>query len=162
MTVGMSAPPIGMISITPNINASPMMVRKTVADQDATGLRTRAAPRVTARRSSPMLTAFCSGKVTGRCGIHLISCSLPAAIRLPVKVRKPRMISATMAVIRNGVRLACASPSQRKYSAVPTRPAARPPKEWDRAVRCGTAVRGTRDSGQPTRKPAAIARAIQT
>ena len=29
-----------------------------------------------------------------------------------------------------------------------------PPKAWDSAVRCGTAVSGTRDSGTPTATPA--------
>ena len=45
--------------------------------------------------------------------------------------------------------------------AVPTRPAARPPNACDSAVRCGTAVSGTRESGTPTATPATIARTIQ-
>ncbi len=44
---------------------------------------------------------------------------------------------------------------------MPTRPAARPPKACETAVRCGTAVSGTHDSGTPTRKPTATAPAIQ-
>ena len=44
---------------------------------------------------------------------------------------------------------------------MPTRPAARPPNACDSAVRCGTAVSGTRESGTPTAKPTAIAPAIQ-
>ena len=44
---------------------------------------------------------------------------------------------------------------------MPTRPAASPPNAWDRAVRCGTAVSGTFDSGNPTAKPATIATTIQ-
>ena len=43
---------------------------------------------------------------------------------------------------------------------MPTSPAARPPKAWDKAVRCGTAVSGTSDSGMPTMNPAMIARMI--
>ena len=31
-----------------------------------------------------------------------------------------------------------------------------PPKAWDSAVRCGTAVSGTRDSGTPTATPNTI------
>jgi len=52
-------------------------------------------------------------------------------------------------------------PRPKKYSAVPTRPAARPPNACDSAVRCGTAVRGTRDSGTPTMNPTAMAPTIQ-
>ena len=36
--------------------------------------------------------------------------------------------------------------------AVPTSPAARPPNAWESAVRWGTAVSGTRESGIPTAK----------
>ena len=43
---------------------------------------------------------------------------------------------------------------------MPTRPAARPPNACDSAVRCGTAVSGTRDSGTPTANPATIASTI--
>ena len=39
------------------------------------------------------------------------------------------------------------------YFAVPTRPAARPPNACDSAVRCGTAVSGTHDSGTPIAVP---------
>src|SRR2546422_5285980 len=49
----------------------------------------------------------------------------------------------------------------RSYSAVPTSPAASPPNACERAVRCGTAVKGTRDRGTPTTNPAAIASTIQ-
>ena len=44
---------------------------------------------------------------------------------------------------------------------MPTRPAARPPKACESAVRCGTAVSGTRESGTPTAKPATMAMTIQ-
>ena len=43
---------------------------------------------------------------------------------------------------------------------MPTRPAASPPNACDSAVRCGTAVSGTRDSGTPTTNPATIAPTI--
>ncbi len=46
------------------------------------------------------------------------------------------------------------------YFAVPTRPAARPPKACDSAVRCGTAVSGTHDSGTPITIPTSAASAI--
>ena len=45
--------------------------------------------------------------------------------------------------------------------AVPTSPAARPPNACDSAVRCGTAVSGTRESGTPTANPATTAITIQ-
>ena len=51
--------------------------------------------------------------------------------------------------------------SHRKYFAVPTSPAARPPKACDSAVRCGTAVSGTFDSGTPIIVPTTQATAIQ-
>ncbi len=71
------------------------------------------------------------------------------------------MTSATIALMRNAVSCAGCSVSPRKYSAVPTRPAASPPNACERAVRCGTAVKGTRDRGTPTANPAAIASTIQ-
>ena len=46
------------------------------------------------------------------------------------------------------------------YFAVPTRPAARPPNACESAVRCGTAVSATRDSGMPASVPATSASAI--
>jgi hypothetical protein len=80
-------------------------------------------------------------------------------MRLPVKVRYPRMTSMAMAPIRKGV--SPPSSSQRKYLAVPTSPAARPPNACDSAVRCGTAVSGTFESGTPINVPIANATAIQ-
>ncbi len=44
---------------------------------------------------------------------------------------------------------------------MPTRPAASPPKACDSAVRCGTAVSGTHESGTPTATPTTAAPAIQ-
>ena len=44
--------------------------------------------------------------------------------------------------------------------AAPTSPAARPPNAWESAVRCGTAVSGTRESGMPTANPATTAPTI--
>ena len=44
--------------------------------------------------------------------------------------------------------------------AVPTRPAASPPKACDNPVRSGTAVSGTRASGTPSAMPARAATAI--
>src|SRR6266496_6035733 len=82
-------------------------------------------------------------------------------MRLPVNVRNPRITSATIALVRKAVSCAGCSVRPRKYSAVPTSPAASPPNACDRAVRWGTAVRGTSESGTPTMKPATIARVIQ-
>jgi hypothetical protein len=59
------------------------------------------------------LVTFCSGYVTGRWGIHFTSWSFPAAMRLPVKVRKPSSTSAMIAVVRNPVSWAEPSPAQR-------------------------------------------------
>ncbi len=159
----MSAPPIGMISKTPKISASASIAMNAFPPHAASGCSTSATPSPTASARTPRFTKFWPGYVTGRCGIHLTSCSLPAAMRLPVNVRKPRMTSITSALMRNGVRCAAppASPSQRKYSAVPTRPAARPPNACESAVRWGTAVSGTRESGIPTAKPRTIAPTIQ-
>ena len=82
-------------------------------DHGPVGFATRAMPTITATASKPMLTMFCPRYVTGRCGIHFNSCSFPAAIKLPVKVRKPRMISATIAVMRNAVRFSGPSPTHK-------------------------------------------------
>jgi len=48
-----------------------------------------------------------------------------------------------------------------RYSAVPTRAAARAPKAWERAVRCGTAVMGIMAMGTPMTVPRTKAAAIQ-
>ena len=53
-------------------------------------------------------------------------------------------------------------PAQRKYLAVPTSPAARPPNACDSAVRCGTAVSATRDSGTPAIVPRTMATRIHS
>ena len=88
--------------------------------------------------------------------------SLPAAIKLPVNVRKPRMTSATSAPVSNAGMAVCAlavEPTDRTRPR-PTKPAARPPKACDSAVRCGTAVSGTIASGTPTMKPTTMATTI--
>src|SRR6201984_855105 len=158
MTVGMSAPPIGMMSSTPNSKARPTMARKARADHAAAGCTATRTPSATAITSTPMLTTFCPGYVTGRWGIHRTSCSFPVAIRLPVNVRNPRMISATIALIRNAVRSAPPAPRPRKYSAVPTSPAGQPAERvgqrrplrhrGERHAREGDADDEPRDDGQ--------------
>ena len=50
--------------------------------------------------------------------------------------------------------------SHRLYFAVPTSPAARPPNACESAVRCGTAVSATRESGTPMIVPTTTAIAI--
>ena len=76
-----------------------------------------------------------------------------------MNVRPPRITSIAIAKVRNGV----SSPSgiHSAYFAEPTSAAARPPNAWDSAVRCGTAVRGTFDSGTPIAVPITIATTIQ-
>ena len=68
------------------------------------------------------------------------------------------MTSSAIADTRNVVSSPCSS--QMMYFAVPTRPAARPPKACDSAVRCGTAVSGTHESGMPIAVPTTSAAAI--
>ena len=94
--------------------------------------------------------------VIGRVGST--SWSLPAAIRLPVNVRYPSSTSTTIAKVRKAV--SSPSCSHSMYFAVPTRPAARPPNACDRAVRCGTAVSGTHESGTPMAVPTTSATRI--
>ena len=68
------------------------------------------------------------------------------------------MTSSPIAETRKVVSSPCSS--QMMYFAVPTRPAARPPNACDSAVRCGTAVSATRDSGMPASVPTTSATAI--
>ena len=68
------------------------------------------------------------------------------------------MISRTIAPVRNFVSSPCWN--QIMYFAVPTSPAARPPNACDNAVRCGTAVSGTHESGTPMTTPTSAAIAI--
>ena len=58
MTVGMSAPPMGMISSTPNSVASPMITGNTVRADGAVGCSTSSTPRTTAPPSTPRFTKF--------------------------------------------------------------------------------------------------------
>ena len=118
------------------------------------GASTSHTPARMATANSERLIAFWFRKVMGRVG--MISWSLPAAIRLPVKVRKPRITSATRAPMPNAVMrfgVAVRVGSTDRYSAAPTSPAARPPKACDSAVRWGTAVSGTMASGTPSTVP---------
>ena len=64
-----------------------MMPPNTNGAHAAVGLRVIAPASASARPNSARLLTFWSGYVTGRCGTHFTSCSLPAAIRLPVSVR---------------------------------------------------------------------------
>ncbi len=98
MTVGMSAPPIGMINSTPK--ASEIKIISGNSSQ-AFGKNTNSTPAKMATPNSDKLIAFWPLYVIGRVG--MISMSLPAAIRLPVKVRKPRITSATRAPTPNAV-----------------------------------------------------------
>ena len=59
ITVGMSAPPIGMISSTPNSSASTMITGNRNAS--ATGWITSATPQPNAKASRPRFLTFCSG-----------------------------------------------------------------------------------------------------
>jgi hypothetical protein len=154
MTVGMSAPPIGRMSRTPKTSARPASTAKYC---HCVGSRTSMTEQKTAMPSSRKVTRFWLRYVTGRVG--MISWSLPAAMRAPVRVRKPSRTSIEIATVRKVV----SSPgwcSQSMYLAVPTRPTAVPPNASASAVRCGTAVSGTRDSGMPMNVPAMSATTI--
>ena len=61
MTVGMSAPPIGMISSTPKVSASAMMTPKASGAHAAVGLSTTPTPSAAASSRRPTLVTFCSG-----------------------------------------------------------------------------------------------------
>jgi hypothetical protein len=98
-----------MMIKTPVISASTMMTGKTTGAHGAVGCSVIAAARASVVLNSTMFVAFCIGYVTGRCGTHFTSCSLAAAMRLPVTVRYPRMISAVSAIILNVVRCSGAS-----------------------------------------------------
>ena len=65
MTVGMSAPPIGMIIITPNASGMPMMKGKRKV---LSGCRTSITAIPTAIASNPRFTKFWPLYVIGRCG----------------------------------------------------------------------------------------------
>jgi hypothetical protein len=61
MTVGMSAPPIGMISRTPKSSASAMMTPKASGAHGAVGCSATAPARPTAVAASRRLITFCPG-----------------------------------------------------------------------------------------------------
>ncbi len=103
-----------MTSIKPNFNDRTMITPKNSRRPDPVGHQDEQDPQHYGDRQGRQLTMFCPGYSHGRCGIHLTSCSLPAAIKLPVNVRYPRMISTMMAVIRKVVSLGVpSSPTSR-------------------------------------------------
>ena len=77
-----------MIIITPNNKGMPTISGKNCA---FSGCATSIPATAMATPRSPRLTMFCPLYVMGRCG--KISCSFPAAIKLPVNVSDPRMTS---------------------------------------------------------------------
>jgi hypothetical protein len=58
ITVGMSAPPIGITSKTPKSNDSPITIGKAMVACGAVGQSTRLTPSATASTSTPMLVTF--------------------------------------------------------------------------------------------------------
>ena len=61
ITVGISAPPIGMMSRMPKISASTAITMKACRAQGAVGLTTSSTPSATAMASTPTLTKFWPG-----------------------------------------------------------------------------------------------------
>src|SRR5436309_2342379 len=88
ITVGISAPPMGIIIITPNRSGMPTINGKSCV---FSGCATNMLATTIATPRSPRLTMFCPLYVIGRCG--RTSCNFPAAIKLPVNVSEPRMTS---------------------------------------------------------------------
>ena len=88
MTVGISAPPMGMMRNTPKTKPHTMMIGMAHVRP---GLMTRATIKPMATPSTPKLTKICPGYTNGRCG--RISCSFPAAMSEPVNTRHPSTIS---------------------------------------------------------------------
>ena len=82
MTVGMSAPPIGMMSWIPNTSASTARIGKS---SFCDGSRTSATTIPAAAARMERFTTFWPRNVMGRVG--RISWSFPNAISEPVKVR---------------------------------------------------------------------------
>jgi hypothetical protein len=61
ITVGMSAPPMGMMRRTPKERASAMIAAKATGAHAAAGCRMIPTPRATARIRRPRLVKFCPG-----------------------------------------------------------------------------------------------------
>ena len=102
------------------------------------GSITSSTSRTRAAKNIVMFEAFCPLQVTGAPVIS--PCSLPKAIRLPVKVRKPRNTSSPSAAM---VKRSIPPVAMRWwYSETPTRAAARPPKQCESAIRSGILVIG--------------------
>ena len=95
----MSAPPMGVTSNTPKSSETPTMIGNRKVRP---GRNINVIPRITAELNTAKLTMFCPLYVIGRCG--RISCSLPAAMRLPVKVSDPMMTSSDISTTSNFVR----------------------------------------------------------
>ena len=114
ITVGMSAPPIGMISSTPNASASTMISGETRSPTSRGRVRDEQQPPSSdGQRQQPEVAEVLIRIRHRPLRNPLTSCSLPAAIRLPVSVRKPRMTSTTIAIIRKVVSCRVPSPSHR-------------------------------------------------
>ena len=145
MTVGMSAPPIGMISSTPNTQRQHDDDAETAAS--SSGLNDAAsAPPPTAIASSAEVdeVLVAVGDRPRRHDLLQLARGHQAAGER--QVPEDHLEDDRRHAERRQLRRAAA---RCMYLAVPTRPAARPPNACDSAVRCGTAVSGTRDSGMP-------------
>jgi hypothetical protein len=121
------------------------------------GSRTSRTRSAKAPKNMEMFMAFCPFQVTG--APVMSPWSLPKAMRLPVKVRKPKNTSNPRAPMVN--RSSVPAWDRWRYSETPTRAAARPPKAWERAIRSGILVIGIHtDMAAPIAEPMISPRAI--
>ena len=95
MATGMSAPPIGIVSRMPRIDATPTSAQYAQVADGSLAIKT---PRPIAVRKSSRLTSCWPGKTIGRPG-STRPCSLSKATRLPQNVTPPMSPDRTVGIV---------------------------------------------------------------
>ncbi len=152
MTTGMSAPPIGMTSVTPAISATPMMAHI----QKWPGLSARPAPSPKVRPTTARLNSRSAESVMA--ALESSSCNLANATMLPERVMAP--IANVRAVATEPVAVCSSASRATTKAAAPTSTDAPPPNPLNSATSCGIPVISTRwastaPMAAPSRRPSA-------
>ena len=140
ITTGMSAPPIGITSMTPSTAAKPTSSQN---GNEGSESAISQMPSATQVRASSAFSTCRPGSRTGRSVTS--PCSLPKAIALPVSETPPISPEATAANANWKSTVSTKPPFNASSSAAPTAIAeAPPPKPLNTATTCGIAVSGER------------------
>src|SRR5919106_1068600 len=140
ITTGISAPPIGITSLIPSRQETPVNHQY---GADDVGHRTSQTLSATQINTSPPLIACRPGSRTGRSSMRL--CSLPNATALPVNATPPMRAESAAETVNWMLISSTNPPLSASSNAAPTASAeAPPPNPFRTATTCGMAVMGAR------------------